>query len=317
MTKATPTRCLRGEVRLATDPAVSNARSIARSSHSQNARSAAEVRFVQPVALNHDDAENVTPLTVRHFITEAVPTELLQKYVLRRVHVKELLGIRCDPQAHPPRHLFFIERRASQNEQIDFGRCPAMDQVCARLGADSLPQGLRIGVEFISQEREERLHVIELQGYHEIHVKSRTRLPAHRACQRTADKIPDAALLQSIRHLQRYLERLRNHVRSRSTSRRPGMRVPTRAFRSLSTARRSRHSPSDARGYLIRTPANANSCAVRVNDVTVRTLSSAVIRRHRSTCTRSAAGDESAVSTPCSPSSPTGRVIMPPHYHAG
>lgn len=91
------------------------------------------------------------PMASRHGLSETsfpsrVPRQFLQEDVFRRVNVKPCVGIRRYPHALSAVHLRSVEGGTDHDEQIDLGRCLAVDHVGAGSLADGLAKGVGIDV---------------------------------------------------------------------------------------------------------------------------------------------------------------------------
>jgi len=144
---------------------------------SQFSCSVEQVRLIQP-RLDENDSQDVTPLPIRNLIPRAIPTQLLEKDVLGSVEIQVLIGVGCDLYSLPPVHLLLIEDRATYDEQIDFHRCPVVDDVRARSISDRTPERVRLSIELIAESVHEGLNVVLGDGDDKVHVQSGARLTA-------------------------------------------------------------------------------------------------------------------------------------------
>jgi hypothetical protein len=79
-----------------------------------------EVVAIEVLRLHADDAENIAPLTIGVLATLAIPMQLLQQNVLRRVDVKNPSVGELDSLASP--QLLLVERRAASDKNVDLIR---------------------------------------------------------------------------------------------------------------------------------------------------------------------------------------------------
>jgi hypothetical protein len=75
-----------------------------------------EIRRIEPIGLDANDAEHIPPLPIGLFASDPEPAQLLEKNVFRRMHVDRSP---VDLDGPAPRQEFSVERRAARREQVD------------------------------------------------------------------------------------------------------------------------------------------------------------------------------------------------------
>ena len=127
--------------------------------YSQFLGSVAQVLVIQ-VHLNENDPQNVTPLPIRNLVPSTIPAQLLEEDVFGSVEIQVAIGVGCDLYSLPTVHLLLIEDRTTYDEQVDFHRCPVMDDIRVRSVSDRTPEGVRLSVKPIAEFVHERLDVV-------------------------------------------------------------------------------------------------------------------------------------------------------------
>jgi hypothetical protein len=161
----------------------------------------AQVRVIQ-IRLDENNSHDVTPLPIRNIVPRAIPAQLLEEDVLGSMEIQVAIGVGCHLYSLSPIHLLLIKDRTAYDEQVDFHRCPVVDDVGARSISDSTPERVRLSVELIAESIHEGLDVVLGDGDDKVHVQSGARLAAKRTCQRSADKVTESASLQGVRYRQ-------------------------------------------------------------------------------------------------------------------
>ena len=160
----------------------------------EHARALEQVGPVEPRPLHFNDPEDVPPLAVGQAAAQPVPTEFLQKDVLRRMNVQVPAVTEID--ATSARDLARVERRAARHEEIDLQLCGLVDDVHARQELDGASKRVGVCVEFGRQPGNQRIDLRRVDGDDDIDVHSRARFAGEGTGDGPANGVRDAERLK-------------------------------------------------------------------------------------------------------------------------
>jgi hypothetical protein len=182
--------------------------------YTQGGRVDTQVAAIQALRLDSDDAEDVPPLTFGCLTALAIPTQLLQEDVFRRVYVEDAPWPDLDRPT--PAQLLIVERRTAGNEQIDLQLRDLMDEIGAGTFPNRAAERLFIDIEVCRERGDQCGHVGLGEGGHNIDVHGGSGLAGNRAGDRAADGVKNPELIECTRHGKRHRNRIDRNGHARS-----------------------------------------------------------------------------------------------------
>jgi hypothetical protein len=151
--------------------------------------------------LHLEDADDVAPVPLGDLAAGAIPLELVQDRVLRRIDRILARAVRVfERQCTAAAERFAIERTAGEHVDVHLQHRLQVNHIECRPAANGLLGGVSIDVVVIDERGNERLHVLGLQVRDEVGVERRTGNPVGGAGDRPDDRVAHRQLLEHVDH---------------------------------------------------------------------------------------------------------------------
>ena len=180
----------------------------------EDARGTGEVVPIDRLVVDPQDADDISPLAVRDPFALAIPVQLPEHLVLSCGDPDAAWRSR-DLDQHPTLDLHAVEQAVTEDEEVDLQRAGRVHQVERRLasnrGAGRIDRHVELGADPLQQ----RLPGASIHHHRHVDVDGGPGLTEQRAGHRSAERIPQAELVEDPRHVADQLERPGRHQAGR------------------------------------------------------------------------------------------------------